>query len=115
MIRWICNVKLEDHVASDALLKKLDINSVSVIMHRNRLRWYGHVERSNGWIHQITRHVVEGGVSKRGRPMKTWKETVNNDIRDRKLKNINPTDRLKWRNSVWAAMKRPTPDGKQRC
>ena len=65
MIRWICNVKLEDHIASDDLLQRPGIVSVGVVMCRNRLRWYCHVQWSSAWIHQVTKHVFEGGDTRR--------------------------------------------------
>ena len=47
-------------------------------MQRNRLRWYGHAQRSPGWINEITKYNMEGSVSK-GLPLKNWNEAVRND------------------------------------
>ena len=73
MVRWICNVKLEDHITSDSLLHRLGIASVKNIMQRNRLRWYGHVQRSTGWIKRVTEYVVEGGNQREEDQRKTGK------------------------------------------
>ena len=45
MIRWMCGVRLSDKKASAELSSRLDIDSVSVVVRRGRLRWFGHVER----------------------------------------------------------------------
>ena len=75
-------MKLEQHIASDVLLQRLGIFSLTDAMRMARLRWFGHVQRSSGWIQKVTKHVVEGGASRRGQPQKTWKEAVSNDIKD---------------------------------
>ena len=50
MIRWICNVK---EVSSDSLLTKLGIQDLDVVLSTRRMRWFGHVERSTGWISEV--------------------------------------------------------------
>ena len=32
MIRWICNVRLKDHISSDSLLRKLGINNIQTLL-----------------------------------------------------------------------------------
>ena len=61
----ICN----DEVSSDSFLSKLGIRDLDVVIHISRMRWFGHVERSTGWIAEVrktncssteeTRHVKE--------------------------------------------------------
>ena len=50
MIHWICNVRSKDEVSSDSLLTKLGIQDIDVVLRTSRMRWFGHVERSTGWI-----------------------------------------------------------------
>ena len=50
MIRWMCNIKTNDNVCSHPLLSKLDIGDVEVVFCTSRMRWFGHVESSVGWI-----------------------------------------------------------------
>ena len=54
MISWICNVKAKDEVSSDSLLTKLGIQDLDVVLRTGRMRWFGHVERSTGWISRST-------------------------------------------------------------
>ena len=49
MIRWICNVE----VSSDSLLTKIGIQDLDVVLRTSRMRWFGHVERSTGWIAEV--------------------------------------------------------------
>ena len=51
-IRWMCGVKLSDRKASAELLSRLDIESVSDVVRRGSLRWFGHVERKqpDDWV-----------------------------------------------------------------
>ena len=48
----MCGVRLSDKKASAELLSQLDIDSVSVVIRRVRLRWFGHVERKqpDDWV-----------------------------------------------------------------
>ena len=52
MIRQICNVKPQDTatIRSIELLARLGIEDLDIILKERRLRWYGHVERSNGAV-----------------------------------------------------------------
>ena len=53
MIHWICNVKAKDKVSSDSLLTKLSIQDLDVVLCTSMMRWFGHVERSTGWIAEV--------------------------------------------------------------
>ena len=50
MIRWICGVKPSDDPSMDDLHAKLGICDLAVLVRERRLRWFGHVMRSNGEI-----------------------------------------------------------------
>ena len=53
MIHWICNVKAKEEVSSDSLLTKLGIQDIDVVLRTSRMRWFGNVERSTGWIAEV--------------------------------------------------------------
>ena len=78
--RCSCNVRSKDHISSDSLLRKLGINNIQTLLRYNRLRWFGHVVRNDGCINSITEFEVVGQCG-RGRPKKTWKDMINNDLR----------------------------------
>ena len=62
MIRQICNVRLQDIVTtrSSELLARLGIEDLDLILRERRLRWYGHVERSNGAVKTAFDIQVDG-------------------------------------------------------
>jgi len=43
MVRWMCNVKVQDRVPSKELRERLGIDDIILMLQQNRLRWYGHV------------------------------------------------------------------------
>ena len=64
MICWICNVKAKDEVSSDSLLKKLGIQDLDVVLRASRMRWFGHAERSTGWIAEVHKLAERGCTEK---------------------------------------------------
>ena len=92
MIRWICNVKAKDEVSSDSLLSKLGIQDLDVVLRTSRLRWFGHVERSTGWIGEVRKLNVV--VRKRcGRSNKTWDEVLVDDRKKLGMEFADPQNR----------------------
>ena len=71
----------------------LGIEDLSLIIRRSRLRWFGHVERSEGWINRVRKMKVVSNKGP-GRPKKTWKECVQNDWVVTGMTVINPFDCL---------------------
>ena len=108
MLRWICKVKLSDRVATSALLKKLNLLEIENEMRASRLGWYGHVHRSGNWINLITSLEVSG-FAPRGRPKKTWSQTIAEDKRKWKIERADPSDRNGWKQCVRQAIKQRRP------
>ena len=52
-----------------------------------------------GCINSITEFEVVGQRG-RGRPRKTWKDTINNDLRRWKLLRADPANRMEWRKKL---------------
>ena len=106
MIRQICNARWQDIVTirSNELLVRLGIEDLDLILKERRLRWYGHVECSNGA--DKTAFDIQVVFRKRGpgRPKMIWKQLTERDCRERKLSAINPHDRHTWRSDVRSAM-----------
>ena len=80
MIRQICNVKPQDTatIRSIELLAWLGIEDLDLILKERRLRWYGHVERSNGAVKTAFDIQVNGKCGP-GRPKMTWKQLTERD------------------------------------
>ena len=106
MIRQICNVRSQDIVTtrSNELLVRLGIEDLDLILKERRLRWYGHVERSNGAVKTAFDIQVDGKYGP-GRPKMTWKQLTEKDRREWKLWAFNPHDRCTWRSGVRSAVR----------
>ena len=57
-------------VSSDSLLTKLGIQDLDVVLRISRMRWFGHVERSTGWIAEVRKLNVVA-QKRSGRPRKS--------------------------------------------
>ena len=55
----------------DELHAKLGICDLAILVREHRLRWFGHVMRSNGEINRVRSRPVPGRKGP-GRPKKTW-------------------------------------------
>ena len=108
MIRWICGVKPSDDPSMDELHAKLGICDLAILVRERRLRWFGHVMRSNGEINRVRSRPVPGRKGP-GRPKKTWEECVKQDLKECGLSEAGTQDRLSWRSSVKNSRQEPTP------
>ena len=105
MIRQTCNVKPQDTaiIRSTELLARLSIEDLDRILKERRLRWYRHVERSNGAV-KAAFDIQVNGKRGPGRPKMTWKQLTERDRREWKLSDIDSNDRDTWRSGVRSAM-----------
>lgn len=108
MIRWICNVKIKDEVRSDSLLTRLGIKDVDSVIRAGRMRWYGHVERSEAWISKASKLEVVA-QKRQGRPKKTWEEVVKCDRVKLGLDKTDPQNRKAWRGRLRGRLVRQAP------
>ena len=101
MLRWMCRVKLSDHVSSKDLRCRLRLVSVRALIQSRRLSWFGHVERmdDDNWVSKCRSYAVEGR-SVRGRPRKTWNEVVRNDLKEKNIDKIVAQDRVAWKSVI---------------
>ena len=101
MIRWMSGVSLMEMKRSSDLRERMDVEPIDSVMRRNRLRWYGHVERriEDDWLKRCTTMEVPG-KRLRGRPRRTWMDVVNDDLRKMSLKREQVFDRDRWRKAI---------------
>jgi len=92
MVRWICGSKLAEHTPTSSFLHKLRIPEITEELRSHRLRWYGHVQCVTTQINLVT-HSVIPGLRGRGRPRKTWSESIKKDFVTCGLVNVSPLDR----------------------
>ena len=109
MVRWMCRATLCERKKNEDLLQSMGLVGIGQVMRKSRLRWYGHVARreETHWLQRILNFPV-AGRKPRGRPRKTWAETITEDRRASNITHINPTDRTAWRRAI-KEMTCPTP------
>ena len=109
MIRWICNVRAMEEVSSDSLPTKLGIQDLDVVLRTSRMRWFGHVERSTGWIAEVRKLNVVA-QKRSGRPRKSWDEVLENDRKKLGMDSVDPQNRSEWRGRLRERLvKKPNP------
>jgi len=102
MIRWMCGVSLRERQTNIELRSRFGVESIVEVVRRNRLRWFGHVQRrsDDDWVKRCTMLEVEGRKPK-GRPKKTWMDTVKMDMKPLGLVVKDADDRNRWRRMIW--------------
>ena len=94
----MCGVRLSERVATTELLERCSLLDLEMVMTKRRLNWYGHVvRRSESEALGRVMSVVAPGRRPRGRPKKTWKQRVEEDLRIFGLSGEIATDRDQWR------------------
>src|SRR5450432_2182661 len=82
MVRWMCGVTVKDMIQTVELRKRLGIEYVSDVVRRDRLKWFGHVDRKerDDWVFACRELHVER-TWPRSRRTKTWNESVADDMK----------------------------------
>ena len=107
MLRWMAGVSLSERKSNEWVRNMLAIDDVAEVMQRNRLRWFGHVERRDElcWIKRIKTLQVDGNGVK-GRSRKRWTEVLKEDMRKKGLCREDAWDRSRWRRMLWEGQRR---------
>src|SRR5260221_4955874 len=112
MIRMMCGVSLRDKIIGMMLRERMSTEAIGVVVKRNRLRWFGHVERKDDcdWVKGCTVLEVEG-LKPRGRPKKMWMEVVKRDMKEMGLRREDALDCVKWRRRLKGGPVNPVEPG----
>ena len=101
MIRWMSGVSLRDRQSSDELRQRMGLDNIRDIIQRERLRWFGHIQRMDEGndVKKVLTLEVEG---KRpvGRPKLSWMEVIKSDMKKLHLNDEDASDRLRWRRAI---------------
>ena len=78
MLRWITRVARKDRMENETVRKELEIEEMSEKMRENRLRWFGHVWRSEE--QGLSKRVMglKVGRRSRGRPKRRFMDCIEN-------------------------------------
>ena len=119
MIRWLCNVKIEQKHTTDDLRKRIYVHPIEDVLRWNRLRLSGHLHRQEDT--SCTKSILNldiDGPTPRGRPKLRWKDVINADLRKKGLNITLASDRCKWRNAIRPGTQQnglqPTMSGRRR-
>ena len=88
MVRWICNVWLEDKISAEELRSKL--NNMRKSAQARRLQWSGHGKRvdKSAWSSKYRNFKVSGSFPREW-PRKIWNKVIRSNLKERKV-NKNP-------------------------
>ena len=101
MVRWMAGVRKASEVPGETLRRAFGLEPVSDVIRRTRLRWFGHIERRGpDHLTKLSQTVEVAGQRQRGRPLLTWTNCVDADLRLLKLNKDVAMDRVRWRNAI---------------
>lgn len=107
ILRLIRGVTKRDRLRNDDIRREFGITSVLELIERNKLRWYGHIQRMDEekYPKRILNHIPEG-TRPVGRPRRRWIEGVDEAL-NRRGTNLDEVsrnqifmDRTEWRRIV---------------
>ena len=102
MLRRLCGLTLGDRVSSVDILGRCGLEDLLLTVQKRRMAWFGHVYRRQDENDPLSRikHVEAPGRRPRGRPKKTWKDCVNQDIAAAGVQETEAGDRAVWRAAI---------------
>ena len=103
MLRWILGVSLMERIESEEIRKRLGVCKITDKARESRLRWYGHVVRSDeaSMIRKVYDMGIEGRRS-RGRQKIRWKDAIRRDLKDLDIEDADAHNRQEWRRKTRA-------------
>ena len=106
MLRYMAGVRWQDRVPSEEVLRRCDLEDIESKLRRSRLRWFGHVKRrgEDSAVGRAMRMEVPGRRPV-GRPKKSWRRCIEEDMEDLGIEEDTAENRDEWRKAI----ARPTP------
>lgn len=105
MLRWMCGHTRLDKIRNEVIRDKVGVASIGDKLRESRLRWFGHVLRRDPRAPvRRTEGLDLGDVRRgRGRPKKSWKEVIRQDLALLSISEDMAMDRAHWRASIRVA------------
>ena len=83
--------------------------SIDVVLCTGKMRWFGHVECSTGWIAEVRKLNVVA-QKRSGRPKKSWDEALENYRKKLGMDSAVPQNRSEWKGCLRECLvKKPNP------
>ncbi|XP_063348692.1 uncharacterized protein LOC134640721 [Pelmatolapia mariae] len=104
MLRWPLGLTRLDRARNEDVRKRGGVTPITDKMREVRLRWYGHVARSDkNSIAKTAQQLDLGGNRPRGRPKKPWMDRIKDDMKAANVTPEDALDRKKWRKACKTA------------
>jgi len=82
-LRRIMNIKYTDKITNEELLRITKQKPIEIQIKRRKWNWIGHTLRKEvGAIEKTALDLNPQGYSRRGRPKRTWRRTIEDEIRN---------------------------------
>ena len=104
MLRWSLSLTRRDRVTNADIRKQMGVSPITDKMRETRLRWYGHIIRSD--VNSVAKTALQlspQGRRPRGRPKKRWLDRLKEDMRNTNVAPEDALDRAKWRRQCTTA------------
>ena len=97
----MAGVSWQDRISSGEVASRCGVEALEHVVRRRRLRWNGHVQRreESDPLRRVGELLVEGRRPP-GHPKKSWKKTVQEDMRVVGARHEDALDRDRWRGIV---------------
>ena len=105
MLRYMAGVGWQDGVTSGEVAERCGIKELELKLRQGRLRWFGHVRRSEDSTAHMVEEMEVAGRRPAGRPKQTWWRCVQRDLDQLGVSEELVQDRREWRRVI----ARPTP------
>ena len=79
----ICGVTFKDKVESTVNASRVGVDDSEEHLRQKRLRWFGHIARTDEEVEIKKVLELKIGWRKRGRPVKQWIDVVEEDMKKR--------------------------------
>ncbi|XVF47947.1 hypothetical protein PTKIN_Ptkin03bG0150400 [Pterospermum kingtungense] len=95
MLRWMCGKTRKDRVRNETIQADLKVALIEDKMRESHLRWFGYVIRrpKGAPVRRCEAFTVGQERKTRGRPLKTWKQVIRQDMSIREVDSILALDR----------------------
>ena len=99
--------KTEGPETFKSIIRKVENSGFTGECRLNPLRWYGQVERSDGWIKSVTEIDVEGRCPPGG-GKKRWSKLISEDMKLMGLTKAEVQNRSEWRAKIHSRIHQKT-------
>jgi len=98
LAKRVLHLKYDFHLSYEEAERRLGVERPSTILSRNRIRWTGHMLRSEDTVlREVLSYVPENGRRSRGRPRLRYFDTLKADLAERDTTNSNIKQDAFWK------------------